>query len=66
MRAPERGPSERAALRQRAGTVLVVLGHRLGGTPPPFQRTLNAVTMNVSDSASRRVRTDPDQRTVPA
>ena len=33
---PERGSTERAALRHRAGVALVVLGHRIGGTPPPL------------------------------
>ena len=33
---PDRGSTERAALRHRAGIALVVLGHRIGGTPPPL------------------------------
>jgi hypothetical protein len=33
---PDRGSTERAALRHRAGVALVVLGHRIGGMPPPL------------------------------
>jgi hypothetical protein len=33
---PDRGSTERVALRHRAGVALVVLGHRIGGMPPPL------------------------------
>jgi hypothetical protein len=31
---PDRGRTEQAALRHRAGIALIALGHRIGGTPP--------------------------------